>query len=189
MVLRAYSVLKPSAGVQFPGGCYNQWMLPTLSHRLKPLENKPPGQLLIHEIYRSIQGESTFAGLPCVLVRLAVCDAHCVWCDTPHAFNQGTNWTIEAVIERVLAFQCPLVEVTGGEPLLQEEVFPLMAGLVEKGLTVLLETSGAQRRPGSSRRPYHHRFEMPRQQRMCRQLLGEPRFAQADRSNQVCHCE
>ncbi len=143
MVLRAYSVLEPAAGAQFSGGCYNQWMLPTLSHRLKPLENKPPGQLLIHEIYRSIQGESTFAGLPCVLVRLAVCDARCVWCDTPHAFNQGTNWTIEAVIERVLAFQCPLVEVTGGEPLLQEEVFPLMAALVEKGLTVLLETSGA----------------------------------------------
>src|SRR5438876_7737050 len=115
----------------------------TTGHRLAPLANKPAGQLLIHEIYRSIQGESTFAGLPCVLVRLAVCDARCVWCDTPHAFNQGTLWPIDAVCARVLAFQCPLVEITGGEPLLQEEVFPLMAELANRGLTVLLETSGA----------------------------------------------
>ena len=75
-------------------------MTPTLSPRLRLLEKKPAGQLLIHEIYRSIQGESTFAGLPCVLVRLAVCDARCVWCDTPHAFNQGTLWTLPEVVER-----------------------------------------------------------------------------------------
>jgi 7-carboxy-7-deazaguanine synthase len=112
------------------------------AHRLALLQDKPAGQLLLHEVYRSIQGESTFAGLPCIFVRLAVCDARCVWCDTPHAFNQGTLWPLAAVIERVLAYHCPLVEITGGEPLLQEEVFPLMTQLADAGLTVLLETSG-----------------------------------------------
>src|SRR5436309_7312378 len=98
-----------------------------LTQRLLPLAGKPAGTLLIHEIYRSIQGESTFAGLPCVFVRTAVCDARCVWCDTPHAFTQGTLWTPEAVLERVLSFGCPLVEFTGGEPLLQAEVRSLMS--------------------------------------------------------------
>src|SRR5437899_5187113 len=101
----------------------------TLEHRLAPLANKPAGQLLIHEVYKSIQGESTFAGLPCVFVRLAVCDARCVWCDTPHAFNQGTEWTPEEVLAKVRGYHCPLVEITGGEPLLQDEVFPLMTRL------------------------------------------------------------
>ncbi|GIW79125.1 MAG: 7-carboxy-7-deazaguanine synthase [Gemmatales bacterium] len=113
-----------------------------LSHRLKLLEGKPPGQLLIHEIYRSVQGESTYAGLPCVFVRLAVCDARCVWCDTPHAFNQGDIWNPADVVERVLQFRCPLVEITGGEPLLQPEVLPLMTDLSDRRLQVLLETSG-----------------------------------------------
>jgi 7-carboxy-7-deazaguanine synthase len=113
------------------------------SHRMAPLTTKPAGQLLIHEVYRSIQGESTFAGLPCVFVRLAVCDARCVWCDTPHAFTQGSACTVDEVIQRALAYQCPLVEITGGEPLLQEEVFPLMTQLADCKLTVLLETSGA----------------------------------------------
>src|SRR5437899_5200379 len=111
--------------------------------RLAPLAQKPAGQLLIHEIYRSIQGESTFAGLPCVFVRLAVCDARCVWCDTPHAFTQGSFASIDDVLKRVLEYRCPLVEITGGEPLLQEEVFVLMTRLADRGLTVLLETSGA----------------------------------------------
>src|SRR5712692_6939196 len=114
-----------------------------LTQRLAPLEKKPPGQLLIHEIYRSIQGESTFAGLPCVFVRLAVCDARCVWCDTPHAFTQGSVWTLEEVVERVQTYRCPLVEIKGGEPLLQEEVLPLMTRLADLGMTVLLETSVA----------------------------------------------
>jgi 7-carboxy-7-deazaguanine synthase len=118
-------------------------MHPTTSSRLTPLQTKPAGELLVHEIYRSIQGESTFAGLPCVLVRLAVCDSRCVWCDTPHAFNQGANWSLEAVGKRVLELECPLVEITGGEPLLQTEVFQLMTELADQGLTVLLETSGA----------------------------------------------
>src|SRR6266446_9836841 len=116
---------------------------PAKDHRLALLHTKPAGRLLIHEIYRSVQGESTFAGLPCVFVRLAVCDARCVWCDTPHAFTQGSLVTIDDVLKRVLGNRCPLVEITGGEPLLQEEVFVLMARLADRGLTVLLETSGA----------------------------------------------
>lgn len=111
--------------------------------RLGLLHKKPAGLLLIHEIYRSVQGESTFAGLPCVFVRLAVCDARCVWCDTPHAFNQGELRPLEDVLECVRALACPLVEITGGEPLLQEEVYPLMTRLADEGYTVLLETSGA----------------------------------------------
>src|SRR5438477_1446243 len=111
--------------------------------RLAPLAQKPAGQLLIHEIYRSIQGESTFAGLPCVFVRVAVCDSRCVWCDTPHAFNEGEWLPVEEATARALAFDCPLVEITGGEPLLQPDVLPLMAKLADAGRTVLLETSGA----------------------------------------------
>src|SRR5262245_20490495 len=108
--------------------------------RLLPLTSKSVGQLLIHEIYRSVQGESTFAGLPCVFVRLAVCDSRCVWCDTPHAFTQGTPWTIDSIVARVLDDNTPLVEITGGEPLLQPEVLPLMKRLADAGRTVLLET-------------------------------------------------
>ncbi len=113
------------------------------THRVALLADPPPGQLLIHEIYRSIQGESTFAGLACVFVRLAVCDSRCVWCDTPHAFNQGEWLPVEEVLRHALAFDCPLVEVTGGEPLLQGDVLKLLTGLADAGRTVLLETSGA----------------------------------------------
>jgi 7-carboxy-7-deazaguanine synthase len=114
-----------------------------MSHRLALLDTRPPGRLLIHEIYRSIQGESTFAGLPCVFVRLAVCNSRCVWCDTPHAFTEGTPSTPDEVFETVVGYGCPLVEITGGEPLLQGEVLPLMTRLADSGRTVLLETSGA----------------------------------------------
>src|SRR5438105_11375774 len=109
------------------------------AQRLALLQKKPPGQLFIHEIYHSIQGESTFAGLPCVFVRLAVCDARCVWCDSPHAFTDGRVYTPTTILQQVESYSCPLVEITGGEPLLQEEVFPLMAQLADRGLTVLLE--------------------------------------------------
>jgi 7-carboxy-7-deazaguanine synthase len=115
----------------------------TLAHRLAPLAAKPAGQLLIHEIYRSVQGESTFAGLPCVFVRLAVCGQRCRWCDTPHAFREGVLESPESIVAKVLNYHCPLVEVTGGEPLHQPEVLPLMTRLADEGLTVLLETSGA----------------------------------------------
>jgi 7-carboxy-7-deazaguanine synthase len=110
--------------------------------RLEPLRDKPAGQLLVHEIYRSIQGESTFAGLPCVFVRLTTCMARCSWCDTPHAFREGTARPLEGALKEVLAFGCPLVELTGGEPLLQPEAFRLMTMLADAGKTVLLETSG-----------------------------------------------
>src|SRR5262245_13407902 len=118
--------------------------VPYPAHRLKLLESKTPGRLLIHEIYRSLQGESTFAGLPCVFVRTAVCGQRCVWCDTPHAFTEGEELTPDEVIRRVRVYACPLVEVTGGEPLIQVEVLPLMTALADAGLTVLLETGGAE---------------------------------------------
>lgn len=116
---------------------------PEAAHRVALLRDVPPGELLVHEIYRSIQGESTFAGLPCVFVRLAVCDSRCSWCDTPHAFNRGERMPRAAVLERALAFDCPLVEITGGEPLLQADAYLLMSELADAGKTVLLETSGA----------------------------------------------
>lgn len=118
--------------------------VPYPAQRLKLLETKPPGSLLIHEIYRSIQGESTFAGLPCVFVRTAVCGQRCVWCDTPHAFAEGEPMAVEEVIRAVGEFDCPLVEITGGEPLLQTEVHPLMKALADAAKTVLLETGGAE---------------------------------------------
>jgi len=112
-------------------------------HRLGPLENKPAGSLLIHEIYRSLQGESTFAGLPCVFVRLTACNLRCLYCDTPHAFTEGQVVDLEAVVAAALELGDELVEITGGEPLLQPEVYPLMTRLADAGRIVLLETSGA----------------------------------------------
>jgi 7-carboxy-7-deazaguanine synthase len=97
----------------------------------------------INEIYRSIQGESSFAGLPCVFVRLTYCNLRCTYCDTEYAFYEGKDMTVDEVIAAVLDYQCSLVEVTGGEPLLQKEVIPLMDRLVESGCTVLLETGGS----------------------------------------------
>src|SRR5271170_8000311 len=118
-------------------------MLPVVqASRLDPLKRKLAGSLLVHEIYRSVQGESTFVGLPCVFVRLTTCSARCRWCDTPYAFKDGTLRTLNDVLDRVLAFDCPLVELTGGEPLLQREALELMASLGDAGKTVLLETSG-----------------------------------------------
>jgi 7-carboxy-7-deazaguanine synthase len=111
--------------------------------RLKPLEGKPAGTFLVNEIYRSLQGESTFAGLPCVFVRLTACHLRCVYCDTPHAFAQGQILDFDDVVASVLQLGDPLVEITGGEPLLQPEVYPLMTRLAGLGKTVLLETSGA----------------------------------------------
>ncbi len=111
--------------------------------RLKPLEGKPSGTLLVHEIYRSLQGESTFAGLPCVFIRLTACNLRCGYCDTPHAFTQGDVIALDEVVNRTLALGDDLVEITGGEPLLQPEVYPLMTRLADLGKTVLLETSGA----------------------------------------------
>ncbi len=98
--------------------------------------------LFIKEIYRSIQGESTWAGFPCVFVRLTGCDLRCVWCDADHAFTGGDRLALEEVVDRVEALACPLVEITGGEPLLQPAVHPLMAALLDRGHRVLIETGG-----------------------------------------------
>jgi 7-carboxy-7-deazaguanine synthase len=97
----------------------------------------------INEIYRSIQGESSYAGLPCVFVRLTYCNLRCSYCDTEYAFYEGKDMTVTEVVASVQGHDCSLVEVTGGEPLLQKEVFPLMERLVELGHTVLLETGGS----------------------------------------------
>jgi 7-carboxy-7-deazaguanine synthase len=114
-----------------------------LAHRLRPLKGKPEGSLVIHEIYRSLQGESLYAGLPCVFVRLTACHLRCGYCDTQHAFGQGEAIELDEVVARALAHGDPLIEITGGEPLLQPEVYPLMSRLADAGRTVLLETSGA----------------------------------------------
>jgi 7-carboxy-7-deazaguanine synthase len=98
--------------------------------------------LTINEVFYSIQGESSYAGQPCVFVRLTACDLRCSWCDTPYAFHEGRKQTLEEVLAEVERLKCRLVEVTGGEPLLQEDVYPLMDALVERGHTVLLETGG-----------------------------------------------
>jgi len=98
--------------------------------------------LTINEIFYSVQGESTYAGRPCVFVRLTACDLRCSWCDTPYAFHEGSKRTLDDVLRQVEGYRCPLVEVTGGEPLLQEDVYPLMESLVAMGKTVLLETGG-----------------------------------------------
>ena len=99
--------------------------------------------LTINEIYHSIQGESTWAGGPCVFVRLTFCDLRCSYCDTDYAFYEGKKRTLKEIVDLVAAFNCPLVEITGGEPLLQKNVLPLMSMLCDAGQTVLLETSGA----------------------------------------------
>ena len=98
--------------------------------------------LTVNEIFYSIQGESTRAGRPCVFVRLTACDLRCTWCDTPYAFNEGQKRSVDDVVDAVEAYDCPLVEITGGEPLLQDDVYPLMSRLIERGRTVLLETGG-----------------------------------------------
>ena len=125
--------------------------------------------LVVNEIYLSLQGESTFAGLPCIFVRLTACDLRCSYCDTAYAFAEGAKKSLEEIIaevrrlagpfEGVRSAECvmrsgegrsggdrvrlPLVELTGGEPLLQKNSLPLMRGLCDDGFTVLLETSGA----------------------------------------------
>jgi len=112
--------------------------------------------LVVNEVYLSLQGESTFAGLPCVFVRLTACNLRCSYCDTAYAFTDGKKWLLEDVVARVRelgkAFsnpkhetrntKLPLVELTGGEPLLQPNVLPLMKRLCDDGYTVLIETSG-----------------------------------------------
>jgi len=98
--------------------------------------------LTVNEIFHSIQGESTRAGDPCVFVRLTACDLRCAWCDTEYAFYEGRKMSIDDVIRTVDGYGCPLVEITGGEPLLQDDVYELMDRLLAGGHTVMLETGG-----------------------------------------------
>lgn len=98
--------------------------------------------LRVTEIFHSIQGESTHAGRPCVFVRLTGCPLRCTWCDTEYAFYGGSDWSLDAIVENARAYDCPLVEVTGGEPLAQPETPSLLARLCNERFTVLLETSG-----------------------------------------------
>src|SRR5579859_1175532 len=113
--------------------------------------------LVINEIYLSLQGESTFAGLPCIFIRLTACNLRCSYCDTAYAFTEGRPLALTAIQAEVLRLAHPfqtgshsalppalqVVELTGGEPLLQQNCLPLMSGLCDEGFTVLLETSGA----------------------------------------------
>jgi 7-carboxy-7-deazaguanine synthase len=109
-----------------------------------PLLRLPPEERLkVNEIFYSLQGESSFSGRPCVLVRLTGCHLRCVWCDSPYAFYEGAWMTRGEVLAKVAGFGCPLVELTGGEPLLQPGAVPLLADLCDAGYEVLLETSGA----------------------------------------------
>ena len=96
----------------------------------------------VHELYLSLQGESTYVGRPCVFVRLTACDLRCRWCDTPYAFTGGRRMSVDEVVDAVLAYGCPLVEITGGEPLLQPDVVPLAGTLIARGVHVLIETGG-----------------------------------------------
>ena len=120
--------------------------------------------MVITEIFKSVQGEGTRAGLPCVFVRLTGCNLRCTWCDTAYAFHGGTKMTVDEVLRRVAELSgkrsktgnvrpaIPLVELTGGEPLLQEEIYPLAEKLLAAGYTVLIETSGERfigRLPGA----------------------------------------
>ena len=98
--------------------------------------------LTINEVFHSIQGESSYAGRPCVFIRLTACDLRCTWCDSAYAFYEGGKRTLDEVVDEAMAFGCPLVEVTGGEPLLQKDVYPLIERLCEAGMQVLIETGG-----------------------------------------------
>lgn len=99
--------------------------------------------LIVNEIFYSVQGESTHAGRPCAFVRLTACNLRCTYCDTEYAFHEGRRMAIAEVVAQVESYRCPLVEITGGEPLLQEGVYALCAALLDAGKQVMIETSGA----------------------------------------------
>ncbi len=105
-------------------------------------ESDDAATLTVNEIYQSIQGESSWAGWRCVFVRLTFCNLRCTYCDTEYAFYEGKKRTVSEVFDEVMAMACPMVEITGGEPLLQKGALPLMARLCDAGREVLIETSG-----------------------------------------------
>jgi 7-carboxy-7-deazaguanine synthase len=106
------------------------------------MKSSLPDTLIINEIFFSIQGESTRIGLPCVFVRLTSCDLRCAWCDTAYAFDEGTEMNIDDILTKVEEYQCKLVEITGGEPLLQTNVHLLMKRLCDENYDVMIETGG-----------------------------------------------
>lgn len=97
----------------------------------------------INEVFKSIQGESSYAGLPCVFIRTTSCNLRCRWCDTAYAFHEGAERSVDSLLQEVRGFECGCVELTGGEPLLHEEIYPLMTALLNEGYLVLIETSGS----------------------------------------------
>jgi 7-carboxy-7-deazaguanine synthase len=100
--------------------------------------------LVVNEIFFSVQGESSHAGRPCVFIRLTGCNLRCSYCDTPYAYEEGKTMAVEEIVERVSAYPCRLVEVTGGEPLLQQETPTLIKEFLDRGFEVLLETNGSR---------------------------------------------
>jgi len=100
--------------------------------------------LKVNEIFYSIQGESTFTGFPCIFIRMTGCNLRCTYCDTTYAYDQGDDIPLDSILTTVKKFDCRLIEVTGGEPLIQNETPDLIAALIENGYTVLLETNGSQ---------------------------------------------
>jgi len=113
------------------------------NRRLALLQDVAADSLMIHEIYGSVQGESSYAGLPCTFVRTSACHLRCSYCDTPHAFHQGESMVLSEIEQAVADLGHPLVEITGGEPLLQANALVLMRRLCDLGYKVLLETSGS----------------------------------------------
>ncbi len=155
--------------------------------------------LNVFEIYASIQGESTHVGRPCAFVRLAACDLRCVWCDTPYAFTGGRKMSVDDVLDAIAPLGCPVVEITGGEPLLQPDAVPLMSSLLDRGYTVLLETGGHVptddvpdaviaivdvKCPGSGEA---HRMHWPNLDRLS--AHDEVKFVMADRADFDYACE
>ena len=100
--------------------------------------------LRVNEIFYSIQGESTFAGFPCIFIRMTGCNLRCTYCDTTYAYDQGDDIRLDSILATVKKFDCSLIEVTGGEPLIQNETPDLISTLINNGYTVLLETNGSQ---------------------------------------------
>jgi 7-carboxy-7-deazaguanine synthase len=98
----------------------------------------------VNEIFYSIQGESTFAGFPCIFIRMTGCNLRCAYCDTTYAYEEGDDIPIESILTTIKKFSCNLIEVTGGEPLIQDKTPDLISALINNGYTVLLETNGSQ---------------------------------------------
>lgn len=109
-------------------------------------------QLNICEIFYSLQGEPTFTGLPCIFIRLSGCNLACTWCDTLYAKTTHPLMDFHAILKKIEAYHCNLVEITGGEPLMQKDTAAVISGLIEKGYQVLLETNGS-----ISLEPIHHK--------------------------------